>query len=158
MKKFFKLILILALIVLVVMQFIRPDKNEAGYEGVKDFEIETKPSPSVAGILKENCYDCHSNHTRYPWYAEIAPFSYWLADHVKDGKKHFDASAWKSYSVKKKDHKLEELLEMIEEGEMPLDSYTWLHGKLSEDDAKLILQWATVARLQYKAQLEVSSK
>lgn len=158
MKKLIKIILILALVALVVMQFIRPDKNETGYEGVKYFENETKLSQSVAGILKENCYDCHSNHTRYPWYAEIAPVNYWLADHVKDGKKHFNVSAWNEYSIKKKDHKLEELLEMIEEGEMPLDSYTWLHGGLSEDEAMLILQWATVARLQYKAQLEVSFK
>jgi len=158
MKRIIKIVLILALIVLVVIQFIRPDKNEAGYEGVMYFENETKPSLSVAGILKENCYDCHSNHTRYPWYAEIAPVNYWLADHVKDGKKHFNVSAWNDYSIKKKDHKLEELLEMIEEGEMPLDSYTWLHGNLSEDETKLLLQWATVTRLQYKSQLEVSSK
>jgi len=157
MKKLFKIILILALGAFVVIQFIRPDKNEAGYEGVMYFENETKPSPSVAGILKENCYDCHSNHTRYPWYAEIAPVNYWLADHVKDGKKHFNVSAWKEYSAKKKDHKLEEFLEMIEEGEMPLDSYTWLHGNLSENDTKLLLQWATVTRLQYKVQMEVSS-
>jgi hypothetical protein len=80
-----------------------------------------------------------------------------LEDHVKDVKKHFNVSAWKKYSVKKKDHKLEELLEMVEEGEMPVDSYTWLHGNLSEDETELLLQWATVARLQYKAQLEVSS-
>ena len=157
MKKLFKYLLIFALVTLVIMQFIRPDKNEAGYESVKFFETETRPSPTVAAILKENCYDCHSNQTRYPWYSEIAPFSYWLADHIKEGKRHFDASAWDSYSVKKKDHKLEELLEMVEKKEMPLDSYTWLHGNISEDERKLILQWATVARLQYKAQLEVSS-
>ena len=158
MKKFFKLLLIVALIALVIMQFIRPDKNEGGYEAIKVFEIETKPSPTVTGILKENCYDCHSNHTRYPWYAEIAPFSYWLADHVKHGKDELNVSVWKDYSIKKKDHKLEEILEMIEEGEMPIDSYTWLHGNLSKDEAKLILQGATVARRQYKTQLEVSYK
>jgi len=158
MKKLIKYTLLGALIALVIIQFIRPDKNEAGYEAVKFFEIETKPSPTVAGILKENCYDCHSDHTRYPWYSEIAPLSYWLADHIKDGKRHFDASAWETYSIKKKDHKLEELIEMVEEGEMPLDSYTWLHGNLTEDETKLILQWATVARMQYKAQLEVSAK
>jgi len=157
MKKFLKIILILALVALVVIQFIRPDKNEAGYESVTYFENETKLTPKMAVLLKENCYDCHSNQTNYPWYAEIAPVNYWLEDHVKDGKKHFNVSAWKDYSIKKKDHKLEELLEMVEEGEMPLDSYTWLHGNLSEDDTKLLLQWATVARLQYKAKLEVSS-
>jgi hypothetical protein len=157
MIKIFKIVLMVALGALLLIQFIRPDKNEAGYEGVEHFENETKPTPEMASLLRANCYDCHSNQTNYPWYAEIAPVNYWLADHVKDGKKHFNVSAWNEYSIKKKDHKLEELLEMIEEGEMPLDSYTWLHGDLSENDTKLLLQWATVVRLQYKAQMEVSS-
>ena len=158
MKKFVKHFLIVAFVVLLIAQFIRPDKNNDGYETVISFENETKPSVQVAQILKDNCYDCHSDQTQYPWYAEVAPFSYWLADHVKDGKGHFDASSWESYSAKKKDHKLEELIEMVEKGEMPLNSYTWLHGKLSEADKKLLLQWATITKLHYKDQIEVSSK
>ena len=158
MKKVIKYFLIVALLALIVVQFIRPDKNNEGYETVIPFENETKPSVLVGMILKENCYDCHSAQTQYPWYSEIAPFSYWLAEHVKNGKSHFNASAWESYSVKKKDHKLEELIEMIEKGEMPLDSYTWMHGRLTEDKKKLLLQWANMARLQYKDQLEVSAR
>lgn len=158
MKRIIKIILVLALVALVIMQFIRPEKNEAGYEAMRSFEAETKPSPEVVGILKANCYDCHSDHTIYPWYAEIAPFSYWLADHIKHGKGDFNVSGWETYSVKKKDHKLEELIEKVEKGEMPLDSYTWIHGDLEKEEAKLLIQWATLTRLQYKNQLEVSSK
>ncbi len=158
MKRIVKLILIVALAALVIIQFIRPEKNRAGYETITAFEAETKPSEQVAAILKNNCYDCHSNHTTYPWYAEVAPFSFWLDDHIKHGKGHFNVSEWESYSAKKKDHKLEEVVEMVEKGEMPLDSYTWLHGDLNEEEAKLVIQWATLARLQYKNQLEVTSK
>ncbi len=157
MKKFIKYFLIAALLALVVIQFIRPDKNNQGYETVMAFENETKPSVQVALILKENCYDCHSNQTKYPWYAEVAPISFWLDGHIEHGKGHFNVSAWESYSIKKKDHKLEEVIEMVKEGEMPLDSYTWVHGQLEENDKDLLLQWATVARLQYKDQLKVSS-
>ena len=158
MKKFIKYFLITALIALVVIQFIRPDRNDGGYETVMVFEKEAKPSVEVAAILKENCYDCHSDHTRYPWYAEIAPFSFWLADHIEEGNEHFNVSVWESYSVKKKDHKLDEVIEMLEKYEMPLDSYTWLHGNLSEADRKLLIQWAGLARLQYKEQLKISFK
>ncbi len=154
MKKILKYIAILALLAFVVMQFIRPDKNSEGYETVVAFENETKPSTQMAALLKENCYDCHSNQTRYPWYSEIAPASYWLRDHIKDGKKHFNVSEWEGYSVKKKEHKLEELIEMVEEGSMPLDSYTWIHGDLEETDKELMLQWAKMVRLQYVKQLE----
>jgi hypothetical protein len=155
--KFIKIVLVILLIALVVIQFIRPDKNVSSYESVTAFEAETQPSSEVAGILKQNCYDCHSNHTTYPWYAEIAPVSCWLDEHIEHGKGHFNASAWEEYSVKKKDHKLEELIEMVEEGEMPLDSYTWVHGDLTDAQQKLVIQWATMARLQYKEALEVST-
>ncbi|RMA58039.1 heme-binding domain-containing protein [Ulvibacter antarcticus] len=157
MHKFIKYFLIVLLIALVVIQFIRPDKNQGGYESVTTFENEVKPSVEVGMILKENCYDCHSDQTRYPWYAEIAPVSFWLADHIKVGKGHFNVSAWDTYSVKKKEHKLEELIEMVEKEEMPLDSYTWLHGNLKENEVKLLLQWATIARIEYKNLLKVSS-
>ena len=105
MKKVIRWVLILALIALVIIQFIRPEKNSGGYESVITFENETKPSVAVAEILKTNCYDCHSNHTQYPWYSEIAPISYFLKDHIDEGKEHFNVSAWDSYSIKKKDHK-----------------------------------------------------
>jgi len=158
MKKYFRYLLITLLLVLVITQFIRPDKNSGGYESAMAFENETKVSHQLASILKENCYDCHSNQTQYPWYAEIAPVSYWLADHVKEGKGEFNVSAWEGYSVKKKDHKLKEITEMLEEEEMPLPSYTWIHGKLVDADKTLILQWVQMARLPYVDQLKELSK
>lgn len=158
MKKLIKIFLILALIALIIIQFIRPEKNDGGYEGINAFEAETKPSEEVATILKENCYDCHSNHTEYPWYSQIAPFSYWQKEHIEDGKKHFNVSEWTNLSIKKKEHSLEEVIEMVEDDEMPLWSYTIIHGDITEAEKKLLLQWAGVARLQYKHQLEVSAK
>ncbi|HAB27612.1 heme-binding domain-containing protein [Aequorivita vladivostokensis] len=157
LKRVIKIVLIVALIALVAIQFIRPDKNTGGYESVALFERETTPSAEVALILKETCYDCHSDQTQYPWYSEIAPFSLWLDEHIEHGKEHFNVSAWSTYSIKKKEHKLEELVEMVEDGEMPLESYAIIHGGLSDEEKKLLLQWAGVARLKYKHQLEVST-
>jgi hypothetical protein len=156
MHKFVRYFLLLALAAFVIIQFIRPEKNDGGYESVMAFEKETMPSLEVAGILRTNCYDCHSDQTQYPWYAEIAPVSFWLEEHIEDGQKHFNVSQWSAYSSKKKDHKLEELIEFVEEGEMPLNSYTWLHGDLSKDETELILQWAGLNRLRYKNELEFS--
>lgn len=150
--KWIKRLLILALVALVVMQFIQPEKNtEPNYESVQAFVAETKPNAEVTTILKETCYDCHSNNTVYPWYGNIAPLSYWLADHIEEGKEHLNFSAWNSYSAKRKDHKLEELIEEVEEGEMPLESYTWIHesARLSQEQIKAMTDWAATARLQY---------
>lgn len=154
MIRILKVILKLGLLVFIVMQFIRPDKNQEGYETLIAFETETKPSQGVVDILRTNCYDCHSNQTKYPWYAEISPVNYWLDDHVRHGKGDFNMSKWDTYSVKKKDHKLDELIEEVEEGHMPLDSYTWMHGTLSEEQKTTLIQWATLARLQYKEDLQ----
>lgn len=131
------------------MQFIRPDKNEGGYDSVAFFEKETQPTAQLKRILKENCYDCHSNQTEYPWYSEIAPVSYWIAHHVDEGKEHFNVSDWEQYNAKKKDHKLEEFVEEVEEGEMPLTSYTLMHGSLNEEDQKILLDWVKNLRAKY---------
>ncbi|MDY8137807.1 heme-binding domain-containing protein [Aquimarina sp. 2201CG5-10] len=149
MKKILKKVGIALLIILLVMQFIRPDKNESGYESVAYFETATKPTEAIQTILKDKCYDCHSNQTIYPWYAEIAPVSYWLSDHVEEGKEHFNVSEWEQYSDKKRDHKLEELIEEVEEGEMPLSSYTWLHGNLEEGEKEILIDWVKKLRSQY---------
>ena len=138
------------------MQFIRPDKNEGGYDSLAPFLAETKPTASVQATLQSACYDCHSNQTRYPWYNNIAPVSYWLADHVEEGTEHLNFSEWSSYSVKRKDHKLEEVAEEVEKGEMPLNEYTWSHAeaKLSDQQIKELIQWVNAARLQYQGQLQ----
>lgn len=149
MKKIVKLIGIVLLVALVIIQFIRPDKNESGYESIAYFENETKPSVEIKTILKNNCYDCHSNHTIYPWYAEIAPVSYWLDGHIEEGKEHFNISDWENYSVKKKDHKLEEFIEEVEEGHMPLPSYTWTHGNLDDTEKETLINWVKNVRNGY---------
>ena len=158
MKKKIKSILIIIGIFLIAIQFIRPEKNNGGYDQIANFKKDTKPSEEVFSILKKQCFDCHSNQTKYPWYAEISPISLWLDDHIVQGKKKFNMSKWNAYSLKKKDHKLEELIEEVEKGEMPLNSFTWIHGELSENDKNLLLKWAALARLQYQDELKISSK
>ncbi|GGG59495.1 heme-binding domain-containing protein [Bizionia arctica] len=149
--KIIKKILLLLLIVFVVAQFFGPDKNQGDLVSIEPFLAETNPPESVKVILKESCYDCHSNVTRYPWYNNITPVNYWMADHVKDGKKHFNFSNWEGLSVKKKDHKFEELIEMVDEREMPLPSYTWTHTEAKLSDAQIdeIVEWAQQVRFKY---------
>ncbi|AWH74960.1 cytochrome C [Dokdonia sp. Dokd-P16] len=153
--KILRYFLIIALIALVVIQFIRPDKQEGNYLAIEEFETETNMPAEVRAIFSNNCYDCHSGVTTYPWYADIAPLSYWLNDHIKDGKRHFDVEDWNNYSLKKKDHKLDELIEEVEEGEMPLKSYTLVHGDLSDEEKELLENWAKEVRDQIQSEMVV---
>ncbi|MEO2051069.1 MAG: heme-binding domain-containing protein [Allomuricauda sp.] len=149
--KIVKKIAIALLVVLVGMQFFRPEKNQAEGDYVAAFVAETQPSPEVQGILKSACYDCHSANTNYPWYSNVAPISYWLADHIEEGKEHLDFSDWANYTAKKKDHKLEELVEEVKEGEMPLNEYTWTHAdaRLTQEQITALLTWAEETRKKY---------
>ncbi len=141
------------LITFLGMQFFRPERNESTGNHLETFLSETQPPPQVADLLKTSCYDCHSNHTMYPWYASVAPVSYWLADHIEHGKGHLNFSAWGTYDTGEKDHKLEEVIETVEEAEMPLPSYTWTHAdaRLSEEQRQAVIEWARTARAVVQA-------
>ncbi len=149
--KVIKKTLLLLLVVFVIAQFFVPEKNEGDIASIDAFLAETNPPEDVKLILKETCYDCHSDVTRYPWYNNITPLNYWLAEHIEDGKKHFNVSKWEGSSIKRKDHKFEELIEMVEEKEMPLNSYTWTHSEAKLTDAQIasVIDWAKKVRIKY---------
>ncbi len=142
----------LLLFVFVVAQFFGPEKNEGDISSITSFIEETNPPENVHIILKETCFDCHSNVTRYPWYSNITPINYWMADHVRVGKGDLNFSEWKSYSLRKKAHKMKEIYEEVEQDKMPLDSYRWTHSEanLSEDEVKLVVDWAKKQQAKYE--------
>jgi len=149
--KILKKLLLVLLLIFIVAQFFGPEKNEGDLVSLNAFYEETNPSDDVKLILKEACLDCHSNVTRYPWYSKIIPVNYWMAEHVNNGKRHFNVSNWDTLSVKRKDHKFEELIEMVEDKEMPLESYTWGHpeAKLTDAQIKDLIDWAKQVRQSY---------
>nr|WP_321244113.1 heme-binding domain-containing protein [uncultured Psychroserpens sp.] len=153
--KIIKKILVALLVVLIIMQFFGPERNEGDSTTVDTFIAETNPSRVVKSILENTCYDCHSDVTTYPWYNKITPVNYWLADHIEEGKEHFNLSAWDSYSVKRKEHKMHELIEEVEEKKMPLESYTYTHGdaNLTDDQIAAVVAWGKEVRAKYQAQL-----
>ncbi len=145
-----KKLLIALLIVFVIAQFFQPEKNQGDMASVTPFIEYSNPPQDVKLILEQHCYDCHSDVTQYPWYGSITPVNYWMAEHVEHGKEHFDLSSWDGYSLKQKDHKVEELIEMVEKKEMPLASYTYAHwdAKLSDDQINSVVEWAKSLRVK----------
>ncbi|MGB2116337.1 MAG: heme-binding domain-containing protein [Flavobacteriaceae bacterium] len=146
-----KVLYVLA-VVLVLIQFYRPDLNHSSYESaVNEFIQQNNVSSEVESILKTSCFDCHSNHTSYPFYAQVAPISFWINHHVEEGKEHLNFSDWNNYSMKKKLHKLDEIIEEIGEHEMPLGSYTLIHSnaKLKEESSKLLINWSKELQTAY---------
>jgi len=153
--KIVKKILWLLLIVFVIAQFFGPEKNQGDISAIEPFLAETKPPENVKKILKESCFDCHSDVTRYPWYFNITPVNYWIADHIEHGKDELNFSKWADYSLKRKEHKMDEVWEEVKKKEMPLDSYTWTHGdaNLSDEQIEDLVTWAKAIQANYKDQL-----
>lgn len=143
MKKIAKYVL-WALIALVIgLQFFRPERNlsnDQTYHVKNNFAMPA----NVENTLKVACDDCHSNQTVYPWYAQVQPVGLWLAQHVNDGKRHLNLSAFTNKPIAYQNHKMEEIIEMVKEGEMPLASYTWVHRNaiLSAEQKTALTEWA----------------
>jgi hypothetical protein len=142
-----KLFLGLALL-FVAIQFVRPPKNLSPTPGPQDVTAKVAVSAEVQRVFAKACYDCHSDRTRYPWYAEVQPVGWWLGSHVRDGKRHLNFSEFGAYNAKTADRKLKQIARTVNSGFMPLHSYTWIHRDaiLTEGEIKLIDDWADAAR------------
>jgi len=155
MKKILKPLGILLLATFIIIQFFRPDKNINNNTSafVNDISVVHKMPDDVQTILKTSCYDCHSNNTKYPWYANIQPVAWWLDDHVVEGKKEINFSEFATYRIGRKYKKMEEIIEQVEENEMPLSSYTVIHRNaiLNKDQKISLTNWATSIRDSIKA-------
>ncbi|MEO6584573.1 MAG: heme-binding domain-containing protein [Ferruginibacter sp.] len=145
MKRFFKILLVALLFIFILLQLMpRPVKNNDANVGANNILLTNMPPLEVQQILKNSCNDCHSNFTNYPWYSKIQPVAWWLGDHIKDGKRELNFSEFGSYSLRKQYRKLEEITKQVNEGEMPLTSYTNIHRNaiLSTAEKKLLTSWA----------------
>jgi DNA replicative helicase MCM subunit Mcm2 (Cdc46/Mcm family) len=130
--------------ILVLIQFIRPENNEGVADTSIDITHAVTVTPEIKNMLEKSCYDCHSNHTEYPWYFNFQPIAGWLAHHVEEGKDELNFSEFDTYKLKRKKHKLKEVIEQINEGEMPMSSYLIIHkdAMLNEEQKNKLIKWA----------------
>lgn len=151
----FRPILILLFFGFIFIQFFQPDKNNNDIYTQNDITSIVSIPDTVQQLLKVACYDCHSNNTNYPWYTNIQPGGWWMANHVEEGKQHLNFSEFVKKPCKngdkcleEQDHQLDEIKQTINKGEMPLTSYLWIHSeaKLTQQQKKLITDWTDSAR------------
>lgn len=127
---------------LFVAQFIRIDKSVPDVNPKGTFEAMNLVDDNTMKLLKGACYDCHSYKTDYPWYAEVAPLSWWLQGHINAGRDKLCFSIWDSYSAERQGHKIEETIEIMEKQAMPLSSYAIMHkeGRIDKEEADQIVE------------------
>ena len=143
-KKAAQIFLILIILLFIIMQFFQPHKNDQKITNSHIYSQATM-SDDMKVLLKNACLDCHSNTTTYDWYHKISPVSWYVNMHVVEGKKEVNFSEWEGLSKLEKIGLLDAISEEVEEGKMPLKSYTLIHrnARLSAADKKAITSWAT---------------
>lgn len=136
MRRVFKYLAIAAVVFLIAAQFARPDRTNPPINPALTFETVAHPSPEMASILKRACYDCHSHGTVWPWYSQVAPASWLLADDVKEGREHLNFSEWGLLRPQTVEDKLQDVCKEVKEGEMPLWQYLLIHreSRLTQND------------------------
>ncbi|MES2004574.1 MAG: heme-binding domain-containing protein [Bacteroidota bacterium] len=156
--KILKRVLVILLVVFIVMQAFRTGKNNSK-DVSKDISKSYVVSDSVKTILAKACNDCHTNSTEYPWYAEVQPVSWWLGGHINDGKKHLNFNEFDGYRIARQYKKLEECMEQVKDGEMPLPSYTVIHKNaiLTESEKQTLYTWCETIRDSIKAKYPADS-
>ncbi len=151
MKKPLKIALGTAAGLLVALQFVPVDRSNPP---VTPTLALAPPAGEVADIMQAACNDCHTNQTVWPWYSKVAPVSLLVADHVVEGREHLNFSTWGEQPAKRRDHKLEEFIEMVEDGSMPMRSYILAHpeARLSDEARQQLIAWARAERARIQSE------
>ena len=113
--------------VLIALQFI--PVNCANPPVKADLLAGVKLDEPATQALHAACYDCHSHETRWPFYARIAPVSWWVTRHVREGREHLNLSDWSTDRPWDTRVRLEAMTHALRDDSMPPTDYRWLHAR-----------------------------
>ena len=140
-----KKVIIVLIAGLIIIQFIHPARNLSN-DATNDISNKYSVPAEVSSILKEACYDCHSNKTEYPWYSYVQPVAWWLNDHITGGKRHLNFSEFTGLPIAVQNRKFGGIAQVVDKKDMPLAAYTYLgmhkEAKLNSAQRKLVIDWA----------------
>ena len=108
----------------------------AAVEVLKDASM---PAPAKA-VLVGKCADCHSEGTRWPRYARIAPGSWLIERDVMEGRRHMNLSKWAELTADDRRTLESKIIRETRNGDMPPLQYLALHwgAKLSAGDLQAL--------------------
>jgi hypothetical protein len=138
MKRWLTRAAVILVLALIAIQFVPIERTNPPVES-------DVPAPAeLKSVLGRSCYDCHSNETRWPWYARVAPVSFLIANDVKEGRRQINFSVWNQYTENRRARKFKEIVEQVEGNKMPQWYYVFVHpdAKLSAGDKEMIISWA----------------
>jgi hypothetical protein len=157
--KYVKILVAILGVALLAVQFIHPAKNRSQPAPGSGIESAFPVPARVMQIFRRSCFDCHSDSTVYPWYAEIQPFGWWLNSHIEDGKRHLDFDRFASYRPVRQYVKFKDIVEQLQQDEMPLRSYLFIHryARLTPDEKEEVIRWSGAMMDSIRARSQADS-
>ena len=136
--KFLRRSILAVFVLLILIQFVPVDRSNPPVTG------EVVAPDAVKEVLRNSCYDCHSNETRWPWYSRVAPVSWRVAENVKEGREHLNFSEWEALSVEDREEAKGDIWDEVEKGAMPLWDYLRMHpgAVLTETQTDVLRRWS----------------
>ena len=133
MKKIILWLVVIAVVGFILIQLVPFGRNHTNPPTVSE---PNWSSPEARALVKQSCFQCHSNETNWPWYSNIAPASWLVAWDVKQGREHFNFSDWKNNS-----REVDDMIGAVQEGEMPPIQYTIFHpeARLNTDQKQALI-------------------
>jgi Haem-binding domain len=143
-----KWIFVIGVCLFVVIQFVRPARTNPPVDESQTIFARTQMTPQVAAIFNRSCVDCHSHKTVWPWYTNVSPVSWFIVNHVNTGRSLLNLSEWGRLDRDRQDRKLRQICDEVQDGAMPLSTYTPLHpgSSLSDQDKKTLCDWTDAER------------
>lgn len=137
------------------LQLVQPDPPEGELPGDGPIERHVDIPPHVDRLLRAACYDCHSDETRWPWYARISPISWFVAGDVEHGRSNLDFSRWSTHPVREPTpyQRLRWICRDIREDLMPPALYLVAHpaARLTPAEEDTICAWSDRALRRLEA-------
>jgi len=126
---------------------MQPVKNDSNHIQDSDISKIVFIPDSVMYVLKNTCFDCHSNNTIYPWYSNVQPVGWLMARHIRKGREELNFSEFGSYSTRRQLSKLNGITNSINDDIMPLSSYKLMHKNsiLSTYEKEMLIKWVQQA-------------
>ena len=155
-RKALKLAAVVLALLFFGLQFVRPARTNPAVVAGQSLEEVSAPPAEVARVLDRSCMDCHSNRTRWPWYSNVSPVSWFVADHVEEGRRELNFSRWGGYTARDRASRLNAVCGTAREGYMPLGSYTLVHrgAAMTPADVKALCDWAAAEQARLSSSQE----
>lgn len=144
MKPLLKRTLVAGAVIAVGAQVFQPDRTNPGSDPSLSIRQDPLVTPEVLGLLERACFDCHTNETRWPWYASVTPINFLTVRDVVEGRKHLNLAEWMSLARGRKASALERMADEVTDGAMPLPPYVLMHpeARWTDEERQTFLDWA----------------